>query len=156
MQCDMCGQDGFLFCTEVEGTRLDLCQNCSKFGKVLFSKRPVMKKESKKAKIVEKAPEPEIIELLVEDYANKIKSAREKLGLKQIEFAKRISEKESIVQNMETGKFQPPITLARKLERFLNIRLVEEIEEKPIAKDDAKPKDGPLTLGDFVKVRKKK
>ena len=34
-QCEMCGKETKLFTTLVEGTELNICQPCSKFGKIL-------------------------------------------------------------------------------------------------------------------------
>ena len=159
MQCDMCGKEAPLFCTEVEATKLDLCQTCSKFGKVLFMRRPpVNRVETKKVEHRKQATaEQEIIEILTEDYAKKIKEAREKTGLKQIEFAKRISEKESLIQNIESGKFEPSIALAKKLEKILKITLIEQHQEgKAVIDSEGKhEKRDSYTLGDFIRVKKK-
>ena len=63
-------------------------------------------------------PEEEIIRLVVGDFATRVRKAREKLGLKQEDFAKKIKEKESIVHKLETGEFKPNLDLAKKLEKI--------------------------------------
>ncbi|MCP3931924.1 MAG: helix-turn-helix domain-containing protein, partial [Bacteroidetes bacterium] len=41
------------------------------------------------------------------------------MGLKQEQLAKMLSEKESLIQKMETGNFSPPIGMARKIGKIL-------------------------------------
>ena len=150
MMCDMCGKTAELFRTEVEGTILQVCSECAKFGKVISRVRPI---EVKKKKIEEKFREQGVMELIVEDYARKIKGGREKLKLKQVEFAKKISEKESLIQHIESGKSKPSIQLAGKLERFLRIRLIEEYVEKESNKSKVSSKE--VTIGDIIKIKRR-
>lgn len=150
MLCDMCGSPGKLFKTIVEGTELSVCQECSRFGKVVgvieqSTARPAAKTESKE-------PETEVMELLVEDYAEKIRKRRESLGLNQKEFAKKLNEKESLIQKIESGHFEPSIGLAKKISRILQIKLVEEYEERH--EKQHRPKAEGFTLGDFIKIKK--
>ena len=143
--CEMCGKDTELFRAIVEGSELTVCASCGKYGKML--QKPVM--HAAKA-AVQKAPEPS--EVVVSDYAQRIRSAREKSGMTQKEFALKLNEKESIIHKLENGLFVPPIDLAKKLERLLRIKLVEiEQEEKPEA---AKKSSGPLTIGDIINLKK--
>jgi putative transcription factor len=147
--CDMCGKDADLFLANIEETELSVCQSCARYGKVIKRIQPVVKQE-KKSKITEKEPEPEIVEKIVEDYAQKIRRVREQLGLSHKEFARKINEKESWLHNIETGKYEPSIKIARKLERILGIKLVEEIkDEKENIK--LKTKKEEFTIGDFIK-----
>ncbi|MFP4424270.1 MAG: multiprotein bridging factor aMBF1 [Candidatus Woesearchaeota archaeon] len=145
MQCDLCGKEAPLFPTEIEGTTLNACKECSRHGKVL--KQP--KKLSKPVK--KKKEEPEY--LIVSDYATRIRNAREKAGLTQEQFGKRINEKVSFIQNLEGNKIKPSISLARKLEKTFSIRLVEEdTSEKP--ESPKSRKNDNLTVGDLIKVKK--
>ena len=149
MICDMCGSPGKLFRTIVEGTELSVCQECSRFGKVvgvIELTRPIAKAKSEE-------PETEVMELLVEDYAEKIRKKRESLGLNQDEFAKKLNEKESLIQKIESGHFEPSIGLAKKISRILQIKLVEEYEERH--EKQPRPKVEGFTLGDFIKIKEK-
>ena len=137
----------------IESTILNVCKSCAAYGEVLQQVKTEVKKEIKKEPI-QKPAEPEIIEELVEGYAEKIKSKREKLGLKQEDLAKKINEKESIIQKIESGHFTPPINLAKKLERFLGIKIIEEVEEAKVIISPKTSGEG-FSLGDFVKVKKK-
>ena len=154
MQCDMCGSEERLFKTNIEGTILNVCKTCAKFGKIISEIKPVEKVKPKKIVITEQEPEPEIIQMVADNFAEKIRAKREKLGLKQEDFAKKISEKESIIHKLETGEFKPGLELAKKLEKALNIKLIEEYEEKhkkaPIISS------GPTTIGDLIKIKTRK
>lgn len=155
MQCDMCGSEQRLFKTNIEGTILNVCGECAKFGKIISAIKIPEKIKPKKNIIITKAdPEPEIIERIVDNFAEKIKAKREKLGLKQEDFAKKISEKESIIHKLETGEFQPNMELARKLEKALSIQLIEEYEEE--YKAAAKTSSETPTIGDLIRIRKRK
>ena len=94
---------------------------------------------------------PEIIDSIVSNYPEIIRGKREQLGLKQEEFAKKISEKVSIVHHLEIGKLEPSIELAKKLEKLLRIRLVETIE---VEKEEIKQEEGEvMTIGDLIKEK---
>jgi putative transcription factor len=153
MACDMCGSEKKLFKADIEGSILNVCKSCSRFGKVISEIKEPEKIKPKKI-IIESGPEPEIIEMIVDDFAEKIRNKREKLGLKQEDFAKIISEKESVIHKLETGEFQPSLELVKKLEKALKIKLIEEYEEKH--KKTAKISSGPTTIGDLIKIKTRK
>jgi putative transcription factor len=149
--CDMCGAEGYLVRALIEGTELNVCKNCAAYGKVLGRAKTVAK--SAPAKTPTAPAEPQMIEIVVDEYPEILKAAREKLGIKQEELAKKISEKESVVHHMENGEFKPPIPLAKKLERFLHVKLVEQYKDAEDYKSGAKIDT--VTLGDFIKIRKR-
>lgn len=149
--CEMCGRQDRLFRTSVEGAELMLCKDCSRFGKVLAAPMVIMKKETIAVKKVER---PEIVQSIVIGYGKLVKDAREKAGLKQEELAMKLQERESIIQKVESGKFEPSIALARKLEKFLSIKLVEEGEAETSV--GAGRKTGPVTIGDVIQIRTRK
>ncbi len=152
MQCDMCGKEDKLFVTSIEGSQLQLCKGCSVYGKIIHKVRPPAQPHFKqKQRVIDTE---EIIRRIVPDYANKIRNARDQMGLKQEQFAKKINEKESIIQQLETGKFEPSIRLATKLEKTFNIVLIEELKSKEMPKfTQTKSKEG-LTVGDMIKFKK--
>jgi len=151
INCDLCGKvDDTLNRALVEGVELNVCSNCSAFGKVLSPIKKVVKQSLRKEKLKDKE---EKFELLVEDYADILKKKRELLRLTQKEFAKKINEKESIIHKIETGAFEPSLELARKLEKMLEVKLIEEhFEIHGISK---KVKEGGFTFGDFIKIKNK-
>ena len=151
MQCDLCGTETEnSFRAIVEGTELNVCKDCAKYGKVIEKK--AIKVEEKRQFTKSAEPEKEIIQVIVPDFAQRIKNKRELLGLKQKDFAKKISEKESLIHNLETGSFEPSISLAIKLERFLKIKLIEEYEEKH--QEGSKTETDGFTVGDLIKIKK--
>jgi len=159
MQCDMCGKDTDLFITEIEGSQMKVCEKCSSHGKVI--KRIVVEQprvEQKKvqgvvSKVQAPASDKETIQIIVPDFAKRVKDAREKLGLKQEDFAKLINEKQNHIHNIETGHFEPDVNIARKLERALKITLIEErilVRERP-----GKVSTEDLTIGDMITIKRR-
>ena len=137
----------------VEDTELNVCSECAKFGKILKETRAVKPEEKKKKE--EKnipLPEEETIHVIRGDYAGIIRGAREKLGLNQEEFARKINEKKALLHKIETGDFKPSLVLARKLEKALNIRLIEE--HKLEHEKTEKTRTEGFTIGDFINIKK--
>ena len=155
----MCGKEGNLISTEIEGGELSVCSGCSKYGTIKkknygqgtrtfssgFKGKSYSKQQSK----------PEF--RIVRNYSQLIRKAREQKGMTQEEFANSLNEKESILAKWESGTLRPRLGIARQLERQLNLVLVEKDVMGTVEVD--KKKKGPtdeFTLGDFVKVRKRK
>jgi putative transcription factor len=151
MRCELCGKETALFLAVVEGTQLQLCAECGRFGKILHP----LKQASPAQKSAPIKREPTPIERIVDDYAQRIRAAREKRGLTQEDFAKLILVKESLVHKMETGHFEPPIDLARRLEKLLRITLVEVREESAVVPaQQGGPRPEGLTIGDLFKLKR--
>ncbi|MBN2368719.1 TIGR00270 family protein [Candidatus Woesearchaeota archaeon] len=144
--CEMCGSEGPVLLSLIEGVELNVCKNCSAFGKIIRRRKAVSKKET----ISKPQKEREIIQVITEDYSFLIRNKREKLGLKQKEFAKFLAEKESLIHKMESGSYIPSLDLARKIERQLGITLVEQKEVQP---QSLKTKSSAFTIGDVIKVK---
>ena len=145
----MCGSIGKLYKTIVEDAQLNVCHECSKLGKVI----DVIHQDNMKMEVQRNEySTPETMQIIVTDYAEKIKRKRESLGLKQEDFAKKINEKESLIQKIESGHFEPPIVLAKKIGNFLKIKLIEDYREE--RGKQTKTKTGPFTIGDFIKIKK--
>ena len=70
------------------------------------------------------------------------------MGLKQAEVAEKIQIKESLYRSIESGRVEPPIELAKKIEDFLKIKIQEEVKLDYEAKKD-KPRGG-ITIGDLI------
>lgn len=153
INCDLCGKtETNLSRAIIEGVELTVCSDCGKFGKVLAPVKRYSAKEQHK--MAQKAEEKsEKMEILAENYPEIIKKRRESMGLSQKDFALRINEKESTVHHIETGSFTPPIQMARKLEKVLGVKLVEDYEERHEAHGKGKREQG-FTLGDFIKIKK--
>ena len=98
-------------------------------------------------------PSKEIVDIIVSDYAKRIRQAREKLGLTQKDFAMKISEKESVLHKLETGAIEPSIETAKKLEKTLKIKLVEQREEENEVVQAGKKEAEGFTIGDMLKKK---
>jgi len=80
-----------------------------------------------------------------------IKKARQKKGLTIEDFAKKVSEKESVVKKLEKGNMNPPMNLVRKIQRELSVNILEEAESGS-GSAMTRPM-GPRTLGDLIKIK---
>ena len=89
INCELCGKaTESLFNTVIESVNLNVCEECSKFGKVTS----VIKKAVKEKPRFYSAPivKEEKSEILVEGFHELIKKKRESLGISQKDFAKKI------------------------------------------------------------------
>lgn len=148
--CDMCGSQGKLVRALIEGTELNVCQQCAKFGKVLKIPVTFVKKQ-----VIVKQPKPEPLEIIVSDYNSIIKKKREELGITQEELAIKIAERESIINKVEAGQMEPSISLAKKLEKLLEVKLIEVFEDKGGALS-TKTKTAEFTIGDSIILKRRK
>ena len=144
--CEMCGREGADLRAEVEGVVMQLCVSCARHGRVLAQPKQVLP-----AVIRTEAPEM----MVVEEYGALLRKSREQVGMTQEEFAKHVQERESVVAKWEQGTLKPGVETAQRLGKKLGLALVVKsaIEVGSAAKRGASEE---LTLGDFVKVRKRK
>ena len=148
MNCEMCGDfSDKLIKIRVSGAILNVCPKCAKFGDPVEEKKlnkisenitikfpekkinvVTYKKPFKKSVTSRKPVRKENIEELdvVEDYANLIKNKREEMQMTQDDLAKKIFERKNVLSNIERGELLPDIITARKLEKVLNIKLLEK------------------------------
>ena len=148
-QCELCGKRGKLVDTIIEGSLVSVCDNCTHFGKtIVLQKRLVTEgpKIPRKIKLVEEK------EFITKEYPQMIKRAREERKLLQKQLAEQIGEKESVIHQLESGHLEPSLVLAKKLEHFFNIRLIEKHEEP---NEKINFSDAALTIGDVLKLRRK-
>ncbi|MBT3405744.1 TIGR00270 family protein [Candidatus Woesearchaeota archaeon] len=151
--CDMCGKEGNITKSIVEGTEMEVCQGCAKFGKSPAPKAKFKPKFHNKPRVRSPIPRDQENLKIVENYAEVIKSKREKMDITQEQLAKKVFEKESIVTKMESGHFKPSIRLARKLQKLLTVKLIEKDEAKKVDVKSARNNSGVLTIGDLLKKK---
>ena len=170
MRCEVCGRKirENPMRVIIEGAKLTVCVECSKHGKVSWEEqpkpnpiistptssytpiqRPIQIKKRKIQSRVDTSQE------LVEDYADVIRLAREKLGLNTEELGLKINEKESFLKKIETGKAAPTELLISKLEHFLKITLLIPVPDEKTTQTTAKAVDREMTLGDIMPITKK-
>ena len=165
MRCEVCGHKIHTepITAVIEGARLTVCVECSKHGKILQQEEITIPKTmtiaSKKPHapitMVQNKPPTVSVQItkeLTEAYPNKIRVAREKLGLTHEELGKKINEKASVLRNLEAGKMAPNNQLASKLEHMLKIKLLIPITEE---KATTLPKSATqeITLGDIIEYK---
>lgn len=157
MNCDICGKKDSLYNVEIEGSSLVACASCASHGKVLgkvavhVDAKEISKKPSAKVRVEKEEP----VILVVDNYNSLIKNKRERLGLKQEELAKRINEKESLIQQIESKKIEPSIKVAEKLEAFLKIKLLD-LYKPEVQVGSSQKERGPVTLGDVINIKTRK
>lgn len=139
----MCGRDTKLFRVKIENALMNVCEKCSKFGQILSG---IVEKIEKNP--IRKKVECEVIEIIRKEYGLTIKKAREKLGLKQEELAKQIKEKASVIHKLENELIEPSLKLAKKLEKFLRIRLIEYYKDEKKELEFIENKE--MTIGDLL------
>ena len=100
--------------------------------------------------------EPEKIEMVIPDFGNKLKNKRESMNLDQEKFASMINEKKSLVHKMESGEFTPRLEVARRIQKILNIKLIELYSPDDNASVPRKNESEGMTLGDLIKIKTRK
>ena len=143
--CPLCGKKvKNLFKIEIEGSILEVCENCTKFGKRVIEKpkyQPIKKIKAKKLELEE----------LIPDYGKIIKLYRERKGMTRKDFAKALVEKESVIRRIEESQMEPDEQLRKKIEKLLGVSLVRKYEEtKKLIK---RKKKLDLTVGDVIEVK---
>ena len=151
--CELCGKSNATLRTEIEGTMMVVCADCSRFGSVKSKTNvKIVIKDTKRTE--EELPEY----VFVSGYGRLVKDAREKLGLSQEDFAKKISEHKSLIHQVESEHLKPNLDFARKLERVLKIKIFDEVKNEGLSTTvkvgKSRDKAEGLTLGDFIKTRK--
>ena len=162
MQCELCGATihGPPKTVRIEGALLEVCAQCAKYG----TEVQMPKKAEGRGKPVAGRPAPvaapvrrrrDVLDLIegeiVDDYGARIRTARMERGWSQKDLAMELKEKELLIKKIEKGDLIPEDALRIKLERTLNIRLIDTAEET-----SEKQKGGRVvpTLGDVISIKK--
>ncbi len=163
--CEICGKNNSLVKAIVSGSELEVCEPCSKYGRVVKKMgAPNFQNPSHigSANRLYAQPKPRIEEpglKIVENYGNTIQRAREKQKLSHDDLSKKIGEKESMLHHIEAQHHEPSIQVARKLEKFFGIKLVEELDAVKADQENrlqqSKKSSEGMTLGDFMKIKKR-
>ncbi len=155
LYCDICGKAPVRAQILLEGAKLLACARCMKSGKVIH--RFYEEEEGMPVMVQPRPSGLESGEDIVEGYGKIIKNARERASLPLAVVAERVSEKESYLNAIENERLRPTVEVAKKLEKELNIKLVEKVEQStaasaaPSGKAFSEP-----TLADLLSEKKKK
>lgn len=142
----------------VEGTTMNLCISCGKYGTPLDSPAPqgsqaavVQNLERRAAKHSPRSVYGEETWDLVQDYGKRIRSAREKKGLSYDQLGNKVQARVPELQHIEANKLRPSDDLCRRLEKELGIVLLEKAQPSEVVSGTPKPagKAG-LTIGDLL------
>ena len=132
MQCEICGTEikGGAQRIKIGSSELSVCKLCARHGTVVEMAKasgttvsgehppPVAAKAS--SRLYEEMDRDIAEGMDIEaDYGRRIRAAREKAGLKQVELAKRINEKHSLLRKIENEEMIPDDAVMRKIERAL-------------------------------------
>lgn len=127
------------FRVRIEGAILVVCESCAERGEIIGEVSERKGSTPKDTTYVD----------LVEDFGKKIRERRKelKMDLKQLSRETGISVK--TLRLIEEEKIIPTLEQVRRIERALDIKLVEEEEFQDLPRD----RDFTITLGDVVRIK---
>ncbi len=161
MRCEVCGAEirGQPHYRIIEGGRMTVCGRCARFGSSDWDPTQARTRTRPRRQDLPAPRRPrseveaaEYLEL-VEDYGQKIRKARQRMGMTVEDFAKKIGEKESVIKKLEKEELSPDTKLVRKIRNVLNIEVL--VEGAPASAPVAARPTGGRTLGDIMKLSKK-
>jgi putative transcription factor len=145
VQCEMCGTEtGSPKTVKIEGAELEVCDDCADFGTEVrteeTSSTSTKYSTSSSGSSSSSASSPsggssgttggggrrdmfDEMDEVVQDYDDRIRTAREAEDLTQEELANQLNEKASLIRKLERGDVLPSDSIQRKLEKELGIDL---------------------------------
>ena len=164
MECEICGKtvpEHNPIRAKIEGSVMVVCKECSRLGKI--QKAPPKPKYVKQTKAKRNAPakktrnysrNDEPSEELIEDFSNEVRRARESKNWSREDLGKKINERVSVITRIETGKMTPDLKLTKKLEKALNVKLLEKVDNVDL-NQFINSSSGERTLGNIMKIKRK-
>lgn len=166
MQCEMCGAEakGPLKRIKIEGAELSVCNACAKYGTEVqgaprssAAQSVRLSSSSAAGKTPVQHRTKDVFDRmegdLVEDYPDRIRDARMKLGMTQKDLALAMMERELLVKKIEKGELIPEDEVRKKLEKILEIHLLENSSSEPA---DLHHSRMTTTMGDVIRIKKAK
>ncbi len=153
--CEICGrQTNKTYKTYLEGSKIDVCYDCL----VKHNLKPI---ESYNVVIKRNIFEPKDKEEsldIIDNYGKIIRQARDRLKLTQEEMAKKLGISLIKYRQIEHETIIPEKELLKKIEKILNICLINKNEDDEDDDVDiiASTNTHEFTLGDIVEIRKRK
>lgn len=153
--CELTGKEcPYLVEVIIEGVQMKVAPEQAKYGK------PIEKEinnsiKTRKPFYPQQSQKTQIYEFILPNAGTVVKQAREKLGLRQIDLAKKLLIKESTIHQVESGHLKPTVDEAKKLEEGLGII----ITAKKTLKNDVElehTKTSSFTIGDMIKDKRTK
>ena len=153
MQCELCGRE----CHEckpaiVDNVKMMLCPGCMRHGKVIKATPLVTKQKilSRIKRPMERDVYQDMDKELTTGWNVIIKEARHKKGLTREQLGFNIGERTITISKIENGDLRPSDKVVKKLEKELNIKLIEEVKKIDPSVRITQSQSG-FTLGDFIK-----
>jgi putative transcription factor len=168
MNCEMCGRPikGQPILAKVEGAVMELCAACSKFGEKITPPKPAVPPIQRRSSTV-RSPQPKGLPKTDKRYdkfeehwevspniGSMVRKYRLDLGLTQKQLATKTNIATTILNRIESGKYLPPLEIARKLEKVMKTQLVTKSED--FVPPPPSSSTGTPTLGDIVKIKNKR
>lgn len=118
--CELCGRDvDSLKKVKIEGATLKACESCAEMGEEVKTKSTKKNRKKKKSSSTRRSSK----DVLVNDYGEKVKKARESRQLSIQEVSDDLNEKESLISKIEKQDLKPDKPLADKLSKKFDITL---------------------------------
>jgi putative transcription factor len=140
--CELCGrQAAEKKKVIVDGTVFNVCIACSKHGKPYVPAQVPSSSAKKKKPVAKIQQQKKIITMVDEtmidpDFARLIREARMKMGLTHEQLGMKMSEKAQTLKKFETGALKPDELFAKKLERYLGIKLYVSVSNNNSSSSD--------------------
>ena len=157
MECEICGKpvsETNPTRAKIEGSVMVVCKECAKLGTI--QKAPP-KPKFQKSKKGRKTTQPkrnyrndDPTDELIEDYNITVRKAREAKNWSREDLGKKINERVSVINRIESGKMTPDNKLTKKLEKALNITLIESVNDLDLNQYMGNS-SGDRTLGNIMK-----
>lgn len=163
MECEICGKpvpENNPIRAKIEGSVMVVCKECSKLGKIQKTPpKPKFVKQNKtqrpkttRNRAYSRNDEP--TEELIEDFSLEVRKAREAKNWSREDLGKKINERVSVINRIETGKMTPDNKLTKKLEKALDIKLLEKVDNIDL-NQFVSNSSGERTLGNIMKIKRK-
>ena len=161
MECEICGKpvsETNPTRAKIEGSVMVVCKDCAKLGTIQKAPPKPKFQQNKKGR---KQTQPrrtyrndEPKDELIEDYNVAVRRAREAKNWSREDLGKKINERVSVINRIESGKMTPDKKKKKKLEKALDIKLIENIDEVDL-NQFMSSSSGERTLGNVMKIKRK-
>ena len=154
VRCEVCGREirGTPYRRVIEGARLVVCEQCSRFSSEEWSPKPMAPPRARPRRRNEVESAEDLVP--VEGYGALLREAREKMRLEHKELARMLGEKTSTLKMLEKEELVPDQALAQKIKRIMKIDVLTRETTKTTFIPS--PQKGAPTIGDMMKLKEKK
>lgn len=151
MDCEVCGsRDSARFVVSIEGAKLNACPRCARGAKVISEIEIPVKKSLHSNESEAPLRRVKMEQEVVDDYAMRIQHGLKAMGLDVNVLSEKMSVRHSLIVSVSQGRMMPDVALAKRLEKELNIKLVEDVAIETSSEREKKGNE--TTLGDIVDI----